>query len=58
MCFRNITDENELKVVDYLCSMNATNELDDFFWTTSLLGLMSKDVTLPNVKIISSETCI
>jgi hypothetical protein len=31
MCFRNITDENQLKMADCLCSMNARNELDFFF---------------------------
>ena len=30
MCFRNITDENQFKVADYLCSMNLKNELDFF----------------------------
>jgi hypothetical protein len=28
MCFQNITDENQLKVADHLCNMNARNEQD------------------------------
>ena len=32
MCFRNITDENQLKVADHVWSMNVRYELDLFFW--------------------------
>jgi hypothetical protein len=39
--------------------MNVRYELDLFFFGgggTNSMGIMSKDGTLPNVKIISSET--
>jgi hypothetical protein len=59
MCFQNITDENQPKwqtIIHYEHQNRPGSAF--FFWgggATSLIGIMSKDGTLPYIEIISSE---